>query len=90
MLLSLNNTMSKPDHEMLHYLVALPFQIFSTAVISASIEIWTWVIGERPDLEIPILMEINASWASSIRHKVGLFSDSMEYVVFLAYHGEFD
>jgi phosphatidylinositol 4-kinase len=68
----------KHDHELVHYLVALPFAVFGPLVISAGIDVWTWVIGERPELETGLVMEINAAWTVTIRKRLGLFSDSME------------
>ena len=68
----------KCDYELLHYLVALPFAVFSPAVISASIEIWAWIIRERPDIEVSLIMEINTAWNSTIRQSAGLFSSSMK------------
>ncbi|KAH8117021.1 hypothetical protein DFH11DRAFT_1687803 [Phellopilus nigrolimitatus] len=71
--------MTMCDYDLLHHLVALPFAVFGPSVMTASIEVWTWIIGERPDLEIPLIMEINNSWNLTIRHNTGLFSDSMNY-----------
>ena len=63
---------------MLHLLVALPFAVFTPTVISASIEIWAWIIRERPDTEVSLIMAINNEWISTIRRGAGLFSDSMK------------
>ncbi|THH11990.1 hypothetical protein EW145_g299 [Phellinidium pouzarii] len=71
--------MKNCDYDLLHYLVVLPFTVFSPSVITASIEVWTWIIGERPDLEIPLIMEINNAWNLTIRRNSGLFSESMNY-----------
>ncbi|KAI5120463.1 hypothetical protein M0805_006483 [Coniferiporia weirii] len=70
---------TKCDYDLLHHLVALPFAVFSPSVVTLSIEVWTWIIGERPDLEIPLIMEINNAWTLTIRHNTGLFSDVMNY-----------
>lgn len=63
---------------MLHLLVALSFSVFSPSVISASIEIWAWIIRERPDMEVSLIMEINNEWNTTIRRRAGLFSASMK------------
>ena len=68
----------KHDHELVHYLVALPFAVFVPLMISTGIDVWTWLIGERPELETGLMMEINAAWMATIRKRAGLFSDSME------------
>lgn len=67
------------DYDLLHHLVALPFAVFSPLVMMASIEVWTWVIGECPDLEVPLIMEINNAWNVTIRRNAGLFSGAMKY-----------
>ena len=67
----------------MHYLVALPFAVFGPLVISAGIDVWTWVIGERPEFEIALMMEINTALMATIRNRSGLFSDSVEYAPFI-------
>ncbi|KAG9016282.1 phosphatidylinositol-4- kinase [Tulasnella sp. 427] len=64
----------KCDYDLLHYLVALPFEIFSPLSISLGIETWTWLIRERPDCEISLMLEINSAWAGTIRKHKGVFS----------------
>lgn len=73
---------SQCDHDLLHSLVVLPFEVFGPSVMSAAIEVWTWVIAERPDMEIALVMETFAAWESGIRKRKGVFSESLEYVVF--------
>lgn len=65
---------------MLHELVNLPFVAFSPSSIAIGIEAWTWLIGERPDMEIPLMTEVDAGWAETIKRGTGLFSKSMKYV----------
>ncbi|KZS95958.1 atypical/PIKK/PI4K protein kinase [Sistotremastrum niveocremeum HHB9708] len=68
----------QPDFELLHYIVTLPFELFTPAAISTAIQTWTWIIVERPDVEIPLMVEINAAWLSTINHKKGLFSSHLD------------
>lgn len=68
----------QPDHDLLHYLVAVPFAAFAPTTISTGIDAWTWLIGERKDLEISLMLEFNTAWASTIRLRKGIFSDQME------------
>ncbi|TDL24976.1 atypical/PIKK/PI4K protein kinase [Rickenella mellea] len=70
---------SECDHDLLHYLVALPFESLTPLVISSGIEAWTWIIGERPDMEIGLMTEINAAWGKTIRQRRGLFCDTLNY-----------
>ncbi|KAG8826070.1 phosphatidylinositol-4- kinase [Serendipita sp. 401] len=66
-------------YELLHELVNLPFVAFSPSSIAVGIEAWTWLIGERPDMEIPLMTEIDAGWAETIKRGRGLFSTSTNY-----------
>ncbi|KDQ11709.1 hypothetical protein BOTBODRAFT_147082 [Botryobasidium botryosum FD-172 SS1] len=67
----------KRDLELLHYLVNLPFEPFSPSSIISGIEAWTWLIQERPDMEIPLMVEINYAWSTTIDLNKGLFSQSL-------------
>ncbi|GJJ07619.1 hypothetical protein Clacol_001823 [Clathrus columnatus] len=66
------------DDILLHYLVALPFEIFTPSSISSGIEAWTWVISERCDLEMAIMLEFNSAWMETIRLGKGMFSQSLD------------
>jgi len=68
------------DYELLHYLVSLPFEVFTPSAISAAIEAWTWVIAEKPSMEIGIMSEILSAWSSTISNEKGIFSLSLKYV----------
>ncbi|KZT60454.1 hypothetical protein CALCODRAFT_119134 [Calocera cornea HHB12733] len=67
------------DYDLLHYLVALPFKAFSPPTISSGIDSWTWLVSERGDLEIMLLLEIANAWIGTIKHKQGIFSTLMDY-----------
>jgi phosphatidylinositol 4-kinase len=66
--------------ELMQEFVALPFVAFTSSSIAAGIEAWTWLIGERPDLEISLMTDISEAWAETIKLRKGLFSTSMKYV----------
>ncbi|THU88594.1 hypothetical protein K435DRAFT_821590 [Dendrothele bispora CBS 962.96] len=72
-------SLQKCDYELLHYLVSLPFEVFTPSAISAAIEAWTWVIAEKPGMEIGIMSEIVSAWSSTISHEKGIFSTSLNY-----------
>ncbi|KAK7467455.1 Phosphatidylinositol 4-kinase stt4 [Stygiomarasmius scandens] len=72
-------SMQKCDYELLHYLVSLPFEVFTPSAISAAIEAWTWVIAEKPSMEIGIMSEILSAWSSTISNEKGIFSLSLNY-----------
>ena len=66
------------DYDLLHYLVALPFEVSTPSAIAAGIEVWTWVIAENPDIEVALMSELLAAWSDTIRLEKGIFSDSMK------------
>ncbi|KAF8529176.1 hypothetical protein BU17DRAFT_73353 [Hysterangium stoloniferum] len=65
------------EDDLLHYLVVLPYEIFTPPSISTAIEAWTWLMAERPDLEMSVMLEFNAAWMDAIKHKRGMFSTDM-------------
>ncbi|KAG7092795.1 hypothetical protein E1B28_009114 [Marasmius oreades] len=67
------------DYELLHYLVSLPFEVSTPSSISAAIEVWTWVIAEKPTVEVAIMGEIVSAWSDTIRLEKGLFSPSINH-----------
>ncbi|KAI0345278.1 atypical/PIKK/PI4K protein kinase [Trametopsis cervina] len=65
--------------ELLHHLVTLPFEAFTSAAISTGVETWSWVISEQPEYEIAILSEITTSWIGTIKQEKGIFSSALNY-----------
>ncbi|KAI0075272.1 hypothetical protein K474DRAFT_1676500 [Panus rudis PR-1116 ss-1] len=68
---------SKCDYTLIHYLVSLPFESFTPSTISAGIEVWTWVIAEKPEYEVAFVSEITTAWINTIKHGRGMFSQSL-------------
>ncbi|KOC13801.1 putative phosphatidylinositol 4-kinase (STT4) [Aspergillus flavus AF70] len=70
------------DHHpsILHYLVSLPFEIFSTESINLGISLWLGAIHENPIVEPKILVEVAEAWEKTILRKKGLFDPSFDYV----------
>ncbi len=57
--------------------------------MTTGIEAWTWVIGERADLEMALLTEIEAAWNKTIEDRMGLFSTALKFVViFILYSAD--
>ncbi|KAG7448129.1 uncharacterized protein BT62DRAFT_930208 [Guyanagaster necrorhizus] len=75
MIISLSNC----DYELLHYLVALPFEVATPAAISTGIEVWTWVIAEKNDIEVALMNEVLSAWSYTIRQERGIFSAVLNY-----------
>ncbi|KAH9843165.1 atypical/PIKK/PI4K protein kinase [Rhodofomes roseus] len=69
----------KYEYDLLHYLVALPFEAFTPSAISAGIEAWSWVIAEKPDYEVALMSEIGSAWLATIKHERGMFSKALDY-----------
>lgn len=68
------------EYDLLHYLVALPFEAFTPSAIAAGIEAWSWVIAEKPDYEVALMSEIGSAWLLTIKHERGMFSKTLECV----------
>jgi phosphatidylinositol 4-kinase A len=58
--------------------VAIPFEIASPHSVSTGIDAWTWIIAERPELEVALMSEILSAWSESIRLEKGIFSTSLK------------
>jgi len=61
-------------------MVALPFEVATPSAIVAGIDVWTWVIAEKPDLEVALMSEVLSAWSDNIKHEKGIFSTSLKYV----------
>ncbi|KAI0782195.1 atypical/PIKK/PI4K protein kinase [Abortiporus biennis] len=67
------------DYDLLHYIVTLPFETFSPSSINSGVEVWSWIIAEKPTYETAIMAEITSAWISTIEHNQGIFSKSLNY-----------
>ncbi|KAL4067760.1 hypothetical protein J3A83DRAFT_4359655 [Scleroderma citrinum] len=67
------------EYSLLHHLVAIPFEVFTPAAIAAGIEVWTWVITEKPATEVGLMCEVMSAWFSTVRGRKGVFSQSLNY-----------
>ncbi|KAL0946563.1 hypothetical protein HGRIS_012767 [Hohenbuehelia grisea] len=67
------------EHELLHYLVALPFEVSTPPAISSGIEVWSWIIVEKPEMEVTLMAEILSAWTGTIEDEKGIFSRSLNY-----------
>jgi phosphatidylinositol 4-kinase len=59
-------------------MVALPFEVFTPSAISAGIEVWTWVISEKSEVEVALMGEILTAWSETITHEKGIFSTALK------------
>ena len=69
----------------MNYLVAIPCEVFTPASVAAGIDVWTWVISEKPEYEIGVMMEINPAWLATVSFERLMFLTSQKYpdLVFL-------
>jgi phosphatidylinositol 4-kinase len=71
---------SKPRLSVVHYLVALPFQIFTKETIKLGVSLWLGVIHENPSIEPRILAEVVEAWERSIQRRQGLFDPTFGFL----------
>lgn len=71
-----NSDDSQPS--IIHFLVGIPFQIFSKESIKLGVSLWLGVIHENPRTEPRILAEVAEAWERTIRRKQGMFDPSFE------------
>ncbi|KAF3391336.1 Phosphatidylinositol 4-kinase STT4 [Penicillium rolfsii] len=71
---------SNPRLSVVHYLVALPFQIFTKDTIKLGVSLWLGVIHENPSVEPRILAHVVEAWDKSIQRRQGLFDPTFDYL----------
>ncbi|KAJ8131360.1 hypothetical protein O1611_g2267 [Lasiodiplodia mahajangana] len=67
---------NKDESAITHYLVTIPFRIFSKESIKFGVSLWLGVINENPRMEPRLLSEIAQQWEVTIQTKLGLFNPS--------------
>ncbi|CAA7271519.1 unnamed protein product [Cyclocybe aegerita] len=72
-------SMEKSDYDLLAYLVSLPFGVASPSAIASGVDVWSWVIAERSEVEVALMSEILSAWSNTIKQRKGLFSKSLNY-----------
>jgi phosphatidylinositol 4-kinase len=70
---------AKLDHcAIVHYLVSVPFIIFTNQSIKLGISLWLGVINENPRLESAVMAEIAQNWEMTVRNRIGAFSERLQ------------
>ncbi|RMZ89109.1 hypothetical protein DV736_g3660, partial [Chaetothyriales sp. CBS 134916] len=67
-------TSKSPQTTIVHYLVTIPFELFTKDSINLAVSLWLGVIHENPRMEPRILTEVAQAWERTIDRKVGIFS----------------
>lgn len=70
----------KDESAITHYLVSLPFAIFSKEAIKLGVSLWLGVMNENPRMESRILAEVAQQWELTIQKHLGLFSPTLMFV----------
>lgn len=60
-----------------HYLVSIPFAMFTKQSIKLGVSLWLGVMNENPRMESRILAEIAQQWEFSVQKRLGLFNPSI-------------
>lgn len=60
-----------------HYLVSIPFAMFTKQSIKLGVSLWLGVMNENPRMQPRILVEIAQQWEFTIQRKLGLFNPSI-------------
>jgi phosphatidylinositol 4-kinase len=61
-----------------HYLVNIPFQIFTKDSIKFGVSIWLGVINENPRTESRLLVEVASAWESTTLSRKGVFNPAFK------------
>ena len=70
----------KDESAVAHYLVSIPFALFTKQSIKLGVSLWLGVINENPRLESKLLCEIVQQWEFTLARKVGLFNPALSVV----------
>lgn len=62
--------------------MSIPFEVSTPSSISAAIEVWTWVIAEKPSIEVALMSELLSAWTGTIKDEKGIFSTSLKSVFY--------
>ncbi|KAI0012168.1 hypothetical protein F4779DRAFT_569677 [Xylariaceae sp. FL0662B] len=67
----------KDESAITHYLVSIPFKMFTKESIKFGVSLWLGVMNENPRMEPRILAEICQQWEVVIHKRLGLFNPAL-------------
>ncbi|KAM0496772.1 hypothetical protein ACHAP9_002162 [Verticillium nonalfalfae] len=70
---------SRDESDVVHYLVSIPFAMFTKESTKLGVSLWLGVMNENPRLEPRLLSEIAQQWELSIQRRLGLFSRTVTH-----------
>jgi phosphatidylinositol 4-kinase A len=68
---------NKDESAVTHYLVSIPFAIFTKESLKLGVSLWLGVMNENPRMEPRLLAEIAQQWEFTIQKRLGLFNPSL-------------
>ena len=63
--------------DLVHYVVMIPMAICTRDAIQFAVQVWTWLMAERPDCETRLVGEIAHGWTYTIIARKGLYSPAL-------------
>ncbi|KAG0144911.1 hypothetical protein CROQUDRAFT_46568 [Cronartium quercuum f. sp. fusiforme G11] len=67
----------KPDLDFLAHIVNIPIRVFTPLSVALGLELWTWLIDVKPEVEIKLMTDVINMWAWTLRRRKGLFSSAL-------------
>ncbi|KAI1873164.1 uncharacterized protein JN550_003417 [Neoarthrinium moseri] len=68
---------NKDESAVTHYLVSIPFAMFTKESIKLGVSLWLGVMNENPRMESRLLAEIAQQWEFAIQKRLGLFNPAL-------------
>ncbi|KAK6070060.1 phosphatidylinositol 3 [Seiridium cupressi] len=68
---------SKDESAVTHYLVSIPFAMFTKDSLKLGVSLWLGVMNENPRMEPRLLAEIAQQWEFTIQKRLGLFNPAL-------------
>ncbi|KAF7515655.1 hypothetical protein G7054_g14473 [Neopestalotiopsis clavispora] len=68
---------NKDESAVTHYLVSIPFTMFTKESLKLGVSLWLGVMNENPRMEPRLLAEIAQQWEFTIQKRQGLFNPSL-------------
>lgn len=65
---------NRDESDVAHYLVSIPFTMFTKESVKLGVSLWLGVMNENPRLEPRLFSEIAQQWEFTIQRRLGLFS----------------
>ena len=65
---------------LIHNVVHIPFEVFTSSTIKAAINIWSTIMKERSDLAHILLVDVGYCWMRTINENKGLYSRSNDLI----------